>query len=81
MGARMKSVPGDGLLPVGGSELAVSVLQLGLLGELRVIWTPSLLGAGRTLFDGIQRRHALKLLSTQGFKPGYLVAVYERLRI
>jgi dihydrofolate reductase len=38
--ARLKHVPGDGLLPVGGSELAACLLEQGLIDELRIIHTP-----------------------------------------
>jgi dihydrofolate reductase len=75
--ARLKQVPGDGLLPVGGSELATSFLEQGLMDELRIILTPILLGEGKTVFDGIQERYPLRLLSTKHFKSGSVVLIYE----
>lgn len=75
--ARLKQVPGDGLLPVGGSELAASFLEQGLMDELRIILTPILLGGGKTVFDGIKKRYPLRLLSTKGFKSGNVVVTYE----
>jgi dihydrofolate reductase len=75
--ARLKQAPGDGLLWVGGSELAASFLELGLLDELRFIITPILLGDGRTVFDGIKKRHPLRLLSTRTFQTGNVLAIYE----
>ena len=75
--ARLKRVPGDGLLPVGGSTLAASFLEQGLIDELRVILTPIVLGDGNTLFDGIKKRHPLRLLSTRTFKSGSVVLIYE----
>ena len=75
--ARLKQTPGDGLLWVGGSELAASFLDLGLLDELRFIVTPVLLGDGKTVFDGIKKRHSLRLLSTRTFRTGNVVAIYE----
>ena len=79
--ARLKQVPGDGLLPVGGSDLAASFLAQGLMDELRIILTPIVLGAGKTVFDGIIRRHPLKLLSTRQFKSGNVVLIYEPTRV
>jgi dihydrofolate reductase len=75
--ARLKQAPGDGLLWVGGSELAASFLELGLLDELRFIITPILLGDGKTVFDGIKKRHSLRLLSTRTFQTGNVLVIYE----
>jgi len=75
--ARLKKVPGDGVLPVGGSDLAASFLEQGLMDELHIILTPILLGGGKTVFDGIKKRYALKLLSTKKFKSGNVVLIYE----
>ena len=75
--ARLKQVPGDGLLPVGGSDLAAAFLELGLIDELRIILTPVLLGGGKAVFDGIKRRYPLRLLSTRAFKSGNVVVIYE----
>jgi dihydrofolate reductase len=75
--ARLKQVPGDGVLPVGGSELAASFLEQGLMDELHIILTPILLGGGKTVFDGIKKRYPLRLLSTKKFKSGNVVVAYE----
>ncbi|HTS54053.1 MAG TPA: dihydrofolate reductase family protein [Burkholderiales bacterium] len=75
--ARLKQVPGDGLLPVGGSELATSFLEQGLMDELRIVLTPILLGEGKPVFDGIKKRYPLRLLSTKEFKSGNVVVIYE----
>jgi dihydrofolate reductase len=78
--ARLKKVPGDGVLPVGGSDLAASFLEQGLMDELHIILTPILLGAGKTVFDGIKERYPLRLLSTQKFKSGNVMVIYEPTR-
>ncbi len=75
--ARLQQLPGNGLLPVGGSDLAAEFLELGLMDELHIILTPMLLGGGKTVFDGITRRHSLQLLSTRTFKSGTVVLVYR----
>jgi dihydrofolate reductase len=75
--ARLKRIPGDGLLWVGGSELASAFLDQGLIDEVRVILTPILLGAGKAVFGDIKKRQPLKLLSTKAFKSGNVLATYE----
>ena len=73
----LKRVSCDGLLWVGGIDLAASFLEQGLLDELRIILTPILLGAGKTVFDAIKKRCPLKLLSTKSFKSGNVILIYE----
>jgi len=75
--ARLKQVPGDGLLWVGGSDLAASFLEQGLVDEIRVVVTPILLGAGKAVFGAITRRYPLKLLWTRSFRSGNFVLAYE----
>lgn len=75
--ARLKQAPGDGLLWVGGSDLASSFLEKGLIDEVRVILTPVLLGEGKTVFDAIKKRCPLKLLSTRSFKSGNVLLNYQ----
>jgi dihydrofolate reductase len=74
---RLKSTPGNGLIPVGGSELASAFLERGLIDELRVIVTPILLGGGNNIFGDIHKRFPLKLLSSKTFKSGCVVLIYE----
>jgi dihydrofolate reductase len=77
---RLKQTPGDGLICVGGSDLAASFLEEGLLDELWVLVTPVLIGGGKTLVDGIKKRHPLTLLSTRAFKSGNVALTYEVVR-
>ena len=62
---------------MGGSDLASSFLDQGLIGEIRIIVTPILLGAGKSVFDAIKKRHPLKLLSAKSFKSGNAILTYE----
>jgi dihydrofolate reductase len=59
-----------------GSDLAASFLEEGLLDEIRIILTPVLLGAGKTVFDAIKKRYPLKLLSSTSFQSGNVVLTY-----
>jgi dihydrofolate reductase len=74
--ARLKSIPGDGLLWVGGSELASAFLDQGLMDEMRFILTPVLLGTGHAVFSEITKRHELKPLWTKKFESGNVIAAY-----
>ncbi|MGA9396692.1 MAG: dihydrofolate reductase family protein [Anaerolineaceae bacterium] len=74
---RLKKKPGEGLFMLGGSDLAVSCLQAGLLDEIRIMLNPIVLGAGKPLFKGIQNRLNLKLLKTRVFKNGNVLLSYR----
>jgi dihydrofolate reductase len=73
---RLKQTPGDGLICVGGSDLAASFLEEGLLDELWVLLTPVLIGGGKTFVGAIKTRHPQKLLSTRAFKSGNVALTY-----
>jgi dihydrofolate reductase len=55
----LKQQPGKDIHAVGGASLVGSLINLGLLDELRVVVQPILLGAGRALFGDVTDRHPL----------------------
>jgi dihydrofolate reductase len=78
--ARLKEIPGDGLLWVGGSNLATEFLELGLIDEIRLILSPVYLGAGHALFHGMKARHKMKFVSVRSFDSGNLLVTYRPVR-
>jgi dihydrofolate reductase len=61
----------------GSSDLAVSLLRLGLLDELRIMVNPVVLGAGKRLFEGIDRPLDLRLYAAQTFTSGNVLLRYR----
>jgi dihydrofolate reductase len=51
--AQAKTTAGDGLLGVGGADVAQQCLNAGLLDEVRVNLVPVLLGEGIRFFDNL----------------------------
>jgi len=49
----LKAQSGKDIAVFGSSDLAVSLLQMGLLDELRIMVNPVVLGNGRRLFEGM----------------------------
>ena len=62
---------------MGSSVLTTSLMELGLLDELRIIINPVLIGAGNSLSSSAERRIPLKLLSTREFRSGNVLLTYK----
>jgi dihydrofolate reductase len=75
--AALKSESGNELLVLGSSVLAASLMELGLLDELRIMVNPVLLGAGNSLSSTLKARISLRLLRTRTFGNGNVMLVYE----
>lgn len=76
----MKQRPGKDMYAVGGATLVSSLLNLGLIDELRLIVHPVLLGGGKALFKDVKERHALKLLRAEPLNSGQVDLTYSTRR-
>lgn len=74
---RLKQLPGKNLVIFGSSDLAASLLSEGLIDELQIIVNPILLGEGKPLLKGIQRRQPLKLIAVRTFQNGNVLLTYQ----
>ena len=75
--AKLKQQPGKDLAIFGSSDLAVSLIQMGLLDELRIMVNPVVLGNGKPLLKGIHDKLNLKLLKTMPFRSGNVLLYYQ----
>ena len=73
---KMKQQPGEDMYAVGGATLVSSLINLGLIDELRLLVTPIILGGGMALFKDVKERHTLKLAETKPLKSGMVGLVY-----
>jgi len=77
--ARLKEQPGRHIALLGSSTLAASLLDLGLIDELRIMVNPVVLGAGHPVLAGA--RHArLSLARRREFRSGNILLTYEASR-
>jgi dihydrofolate reductase len=74
---RLKQQPGKDIAIFGSSALTVSLLRLGLVDELRIMFHPVILGDGRSLFRTADERIGLKLLKTRIFDSGNVLLCYQ----
>ena len=74
---KLKEEEGGTLAIFGSPTLTVSLLDEGLVDELRVMVMPILLGAGKSLFTGLRDRVHLKLGPTIVFSSGNVLLTFQ----
>lgn len=72
-----KAQPGGAVYVVGGGGLLRSLIDAGLLDELRLIVHPVAIGAGTALFDGIAQRQDLELIDSEPTTAGPVTLTYR----
>lgn len=74
---KMKQEPEPGMAILGSGSIVSQLAQAGLIDELQIVVNPIVLGKGKTLFDGVKEKLALKLIKTRAFGNGNVVLYYE----
>lgn len=74
---RMKQEAGDDMVILGSGSIVSQLSQEGLIDEYQIVMIPLILGAGRTMFEGIKKNLTLKLESTRAFANGNVFARYR----
>ena len=73
---RLKREPGKDMYAVGGATLVSSLMNLGLIDELRLLVNPLILGGGKALFKDVKERHGLNLVSAKSLNSGRVSLTY-----
>lgn len=74
--AALKQQPGKDIYLVGGARTAASLIDAGLVDELRLIVYPLIAGEGKALFATTERRRGLELRKAQQLPDGRLSLIY-----
>ena len=74
--AALKRQPGKDIYLVGGARTTGSLIEAGLVDELRLIVYPLLVGAGKALFAPTERRRGLELRNVRQVSAGRVSLVY-----
>ncbi len=74
---KLKRQPGKSIAIFGSPSLTVSLLELGLVDELRVMVNPIVLGDGHSLFRTVRDRLRLELRQTRIFSSGNVLLTYR----
>lgn len=75
--SQLKQQPGRDLAIFGSANLTMSLLQMGLVDELRLMVNPVVLGEGKPLFADIHEKLNLKLIKTRVFRSGNVLLCYQ----
>jgi len=73
----LKQQPGKDIYLVGGARTTASLIESGLVDELRLIVYPLLTGEGKALFTTIETRRELELLSAEQLEQGCVLLSYK----
>lgn len=74
--AGLKQQPGKDIYLMGGARMTASLIDAGLVDELRLILYPLLVGEGKALFATTQHRRGLELRKIQQLTDGRVSLVY-----
>ena len=72
----LKRQAGKDIYLVGGARTTASLIDAGLVDELRLIVYPLIAGKGQALFATTERRHGLELRKVQQMPGGRLSLIY-----
>jgi dihydrofolate reductase len=75
--ARLKQQPGKDIYAIGGARFVSSLLERGLVDELRLAIHPVLLGRGKALFKDSPQRHKLTLVQSRPLPWGTVELTYR----
>ena len=73
---QLKRQSGKDMIVMGSSDLAVSLAEMGLVDEFRIMVNPVVLGEGKPVLSGIKGRLNLKLLKARTFGNGNVLLYY-----
>ena len=74
--AALKEEDGGDLLVIGSTVLVRSLIQHGLVDELRLVIDPLLVGGGKRIFPDDGERRPLRLVDHEVTSTGAIIAVY-----
>jgi dihydrofolate reductase len=74
---KLKEEPGEGMVILGSGSLVSQLAPESLIDEYQMVVNPVVLGAGRMMFDGIEKKLSLTLTKTRAFGNGNVFLCYR----
>ena len=73
----LKEQPGGAVYVIGGATLVASLLNEGLIDEIRLIVHPIILGSGKSPFAGVKEPRTFQFVQTSPGRNGRVVLMYR----
>jgi len=74
---RLKDGPGPDMVILGSGTIVSQLAQEGLIDHFQIVVNPIVLGHGKSMFDGVKEKLALRLTGTRRFGNGNVLLDYE----
>lgn len=74
---QLKQQAGGDIWLWGGASLTTALMNAGLVDELLLAVHPIVLGAGKALFSGLEKRNHFTLKSSRPYDSGLIMLAYE----
>jgi dihydrofolate reductase len=74
---KMKAESGPGMVILGSGSIVSQLAQEGLIDEYQIALSPVVLGKGKTMFEGVDKKLSLKLTKSRTFGNGSVFLCYE----
>lgn len=73
----MKNQDGDDMVILGSGSIVAQLSQARLIDQYQIALNPTILGSGKSLFEGVKDRLKLKLTQSRAFRNGNVYLCYE----
>jgi dihydrofolate reductase len=73
---KLKAQSGPDMVILGSGTIVSQLTEAGLIDSYQIVVNPVVIGRGRTMFEGVTSRPALKLTETRTFKNGNVLLCY-----
>ncbi|MFN7118880.1 MAG: dihydrofolate reductase family protein [Saprospiraceae bacterium] len=77
---QLKQQAGKDIIAYGGATFVSALVQHGLIDEYHLFINPNAIGQGRSIFETLESKQALKLIKATPFECGIVVLHYEAKR-
>lgn len=75
---KLKESAGPDIVIMGSGTIVAQLTEAGLIDVYQIAVAPIVLGAGRSLFEGVTRRPVLKRTGSRTFENGNVFLTYEK---